>query len=183
MSDIVKFSLVEQSIVTVQGQQVLIDSDVAVLYGVTTKEINQAVKNNPNKFPQSYLLPLNKSDKAGLVKNFDRFERLKHSTVLPTAFTERGLYMLATILKGDRATATTIAIVETFAKMRELSRTVAELSNTGDDFAQKSLMQKSGDIIADLLDSDQHVTDSETSIELNLAVLKFRHTVKRKADK
>lgn len=183
MADIVKFSTVEQCIVAVGGQQVIIDSDVAALYGVSTKEINQAVKNNPNKFPAGYLLSVSKTEKTELVKNFDRFERLKHSTVLPTAFTEKGLYMLATILKSQAATATTIAIVETFAKMRELSRTVAELSNTTDDFAQKSLMQKSGGIIADLLDNDQHVTDSETSVELNFAVLKFKHTIKRKSDK
>ena len=61
-----------------------------------TKEINQAVKNNPDKFPAGYLIECNKVEKAELVKNFDRFNPLKHSTALPTAFTEKGLYMLAT---------------------------------------------------------------------------------------
>ena len=101
---------------------------------------------------------------------------------MPTAFTEKGLYMLATILKSERATQTTIAIVETFAKIRELSRTVAELSATGDQFAQKNLMQKSGDIMADILGGDLQTTGTETSMELNLAVLKFKHTIKRKAE-
>ncbi len=92
--------------------------------------------------------------------------------------------MLATILKSEKATETTIAIVETFAKIRELSRTVAELSNSPDEYAQKSLMQRSGDIIADILGDDLQTTDTETSIELNLAVLKFKHTVtKKKGDK
>lgn len=183
MSNIVKFNSVQDCIIHIQGRDVIINSDVALLYGVETKEINQAVKNNPDKFPQGYLLSLTKSEKSELVKNFDRFEKLKHSTVLPTAFTERGLYMLATILKNEKATKTTIAIVDAFAQLRELSRTIAELSEAKDDFKQKSLMQKSGDIITSLLDEDQKVTDTETSIELNFAVLKFKHTVKRKADK
>lgn len=90
--------------------------------------------------------------------------------------------MLATILKGAVATQTTIAIVETFTKMRELSRTVGELSDASDEFRQKSLMQQSGEILADLLDDGMRTTDTETTIELNFAVLKLKHTVKRKKD-
>ncbi len=100
----------------------------------------------------------------------------------PRAFTEKGLYMLATILKSERATQTTIAIVETFAKLKELSRTVSALSEANEQ-GQKNLMQKGSELIADLLDDEQKVTDSETTIELNLAVLKVKHTVKRKAEK
>ena len=88
--------------------------------------------------------------------------------------------MLATILKSPKAAQTTIVIVDTFAKIRELSHTVAELSNTKDKFKQKSLMQHGGDILADLLDDEMQVSDSETTIELNFAVLKLKHTVKRK---
>ncbi len=91
--------------------------------------------------------------------------------------------MLATILRSDKATQTTIAIVETFAKIRELSNTVAELSSAEDKRAQKSLMERSGDIIADILGDDMHASDTETSIELNFAILKFKHTIKRKSDK
>lgn len=88
--------------------------------------------------------------------------------------------MLATILKSERATQTTIEIVETFAKIKHLSRSVKELSTIQDKNDQKALMQKSGEIIAELLDDDLAVSDSETSIELNFAVLKFKHTVKKK---
>ena len=77
-----------------RGQQVLLDRDVAVLYGVETKAVNQAVKNNSEKFPRGYLFVLTDDEKSEVVKNFDRFESMKHSSVLPTAFTERGLYML-----------------------------------------------------------------------------------------
>lgn len=89
--------------------------------------------------------------------------------------------MLATVLKSTKATQTTIAIVETFAKIRELARTVSELSETTEDFKQKSLMQKGGEIIADLLGDDLQVSDTETSIEINFALMKFKHTVKKKA--
>ncbi len=183
MDDIVKFNAVESKIITIRGQQVILDSDVAELYGVETKRINEAVKNNPEKFPEGYIAYLSEKEHSKLVENFDRFNMLKHSSVTSKAFTEKGLYMLATILKSVKATQTTIAIVETYAKIRELSRTVAELSESPEEFKQKSLMQKSGDIIADLLGEDMKTSDTETSIELNFAVLKFKHTIKKQNKK
>ena len=108
---------------------------------------------------------------------------LSKARVLPKAFTEKGLYMLATILKSEKATQTTIAIIETFTQIRELSRTVAELAEIKDEDKQKSLMQRSGEIMSDLLGEDMKTTDTETTVELNFAVLKFKHTVKRKSDK
>ena len=115
---------VQNKIINVRSQQVIIDTDLAELYGVQTRDINKAVKNNPEKFPQNYILVLNKKEKDELVENFHRFNSLKHSTVLPKAFTEQGLYMLATILKSSRATETTINIIDTFTKVREISRTI-----------------------------------------------------------
>ena len=88
--------------------------------------------------------------------------------------------MLATILKSPLATQTTIAIIETFSKIRELSRNIKTLSTIKDKSEQKGLMQKSGEIISEILDDELHTTDTETSIELNFAVLKFRHVIKKK---
>ena len=88
--------------------------------------------------------------------------------------------MLATILKSKTATQTTIAIIETFAKTRELTKAVKELSTNPEKEKQQSLMQKSGEIISELLDTDLQTNESETTIELNFAVLKFKHTVKKK---
>ena len=179
MSDIISYKEVEDRILMIREQDVLVDRDVAELYDVGTKEVNQAVKNNPDKFPEGYIITLTQQEKDELVKNFDRFDALKHSTALPSAFTERGLYMLATILKSPRATQTTIAIVEAFAKMRELTKAIAQLSEAPEK-EQKALMQKSGEILAELLDDDAlEVTGDETSIELNLAFVKFKKTVKR----
>ena len=182
MSNIIKFNQAEEKIINIRNQNVILDCDVAFLYGVETKRINEAVNNNPDKFPngKGYLLEISKNEKKELVEFFDRFNRLKHSTVLPTAFTEKGLYMLATILKGEKATQTTIDIIETFSKLKELQRTVVELSGTSEEPKQKSLMQKSGEIISEILSDDMQVTDTETSIEINFALMKFKHTVKQK---
>ena len=103
---------VEKKIITLRNQQVILDSDVADLYGVQTKRVNEAVNNNPEKFPKGYIFELSDNEKNELVENFDRFEKQKHSTVVPKAFTEKGLYMLATILKSPKAVETTIAIAD-----------------------------------------------------------------------
>lgn len=85
---------VENKMITLRNQQVIIDADVADLYGVETKRINEAVSNNPEKFPDGYILELSKNEKNELVEKFDQFHRQKHSTAIPKAFTEKGLYML-----------------------------------------------------------------------------------------
>jgi phage regulator Rha-like protein len=180
MNEILGCRQVEEKVLVLREQNVILDRDVAELYGVETKEINQAVKNNPGKFPEGYVIALNRQEKDGLVKNFDRFDSLKHSTVPPSAFTEKGLYMLATILKSPKAAQTTIAIVETFTKMRELSRAISQLSETKGKAQQKALLQKSGEILAGVLDDNAlEVSGDETTIEVNFAIMKIRHTVKR----
>ena len=104
-------------------------------------EVNQAVKNNPNKFPEGYIIELDKKEKEEVVKIFDNLGNLLYSPSNPKAFTERGLYMLATILKGPKAEETTIAIVEAYAKLRELAQVIAEVSQHEDDKAeQQSLL-------------------------------------------
>ena len=89
---------VERRLISLRGQRVLLDRDVAELYGVQTKEINQAVKNNPRKFRQGYIFELNEDEKKIAVKNFDHKSAISSmSRYAPKAFTEKGLYMLATI--------------------------------------------------------------------------------------
>ena len=179
MSEIIGYREVEEKILAVRGQNVLLDSSVAELYGVETRRINEAVKNNPDKFPEGYIITLTSQEKNEVVENFDHLGKVKYSPALPSAFTERGLYMLATILKSPKATQTTIAIVEAFTKMRELSRAVNQLAETQDKNQQKALMHRSGEILAELLDDDLEVSGDETTIELNLAFVKFKKTVKR----
>ncbi|MDL2282127.1 ORF6N domain-containing protein [Parabacteroides sp. OttesenSCG-928-G06] len=195
-----ELQIIKDKIITIQEQQVILDSDVAELYGVETKRINEAVKNNPDKFPEGYIVQLSmdeairsRSKFSTLNKQDEQYNDLKsgNSTsskmqrgqnikYAPRAFTEKGLYMLATILKSPVATETTIAIIETFSKVRELSRTIAELSDQTDSKQQKSMMQKSGELISDILSDDFQTLGTETTIELNLSVLKVKHTVKKK---
>lgn len=175
------YQTVKDKIIHVREQDVMLDYSVAELYGVETREINQAVKNNPKKFPKGYVFELDRQEVTDL-RSKNLIATNSKSRVNPKAFTEKGLYMLATILKGDRATETTIAIIEAYAKLRELSRTIGELSANPDKFAQKSLMQKSGEIMADLFGDDMQTNETETEIELNFAVLKLKHTIKRKRD-
>ena len=172
---------VEERMIMLRKQPVLIDADVAELYGVQTKEVNQAVRNNPRKFPYGYIFELDKYEKAEVVKNFDRLNRLKFSTVSPTAFTERGLYMLATILKGERAEKTTLAIVDTFVQVRELARTMEALQNVEDGgIQQRTLLQRTGDLLAEVVGHNLSTHTTETEIELIFAVVKIKHKVIRK---
>ncbi|MDQ1264752.1 MAG: hypothetical protein QG559_1753 [Campylobacterota bacterium] len=178
--DIVKIEEIKNLILEIKGQKVLLDRDVASVYGVETKRINEAVKNNPDRFPEGYIIELEDNIKNELVENFDRFKTLKHTTVNPKAFTEKGIYMLATILTSKKAIQTTIEIIETFSKIKELSRNIKELSTVKDKKEQENIMQKSGELIAEILDNDLQTSEEETTIELNFAVLKFKHTIKKK---
>jgi len=177
--DIVKFEEVANKVIEIRGEKVILDSDIAALYGAATRDINKATKNNPDKFPEGYIFQLTKEEKTEVVENFHRLKKLRFSPQLPKAFTEKGLYMLATILKSSRAAQTTVAIIETFAKLRHLTRNMKELSVTQNKQAQKSLMRKSGGLITEILDDGLDVTGSETTIEVNFAVLKLKHTMKK----
>jgi hypothetical protein len=107
MNDIVKIENLKDMIIEIKGQSVLLDSDVANVYGVETKRINEAVKNNPDKFPGGYIIELDKTEWDSLKSKFST--SMKGGKVkLPNAFTEKGLYMLVTILKSPVATKATI---------------------------------------------------------------------------
>lgn len=179
---VIKQDQVQEKIITLRDQKIIIDTDVAELYGVETKRINEAVKNNPEKFPKGYLFEVNNQEKSELVENFDRFKKLKHSSVPLKGFTEKGLYMLATILKSPKAVETTLAIIDTFAKVKELGRAVNQIQVLPENSPkQRSLMEHTGDLIVDLLipENELEVTGTETSYEMNFAIFKIKRTVKK----
>lgn len=173
---------IKSKIITVQGQQVILDNEVADLYQVETKRINEAVKNNPDKFPDGYIISLT-DEEFEILRSKISTTKFSKTRVSPKGFSERGLYMLATILKSSKATETTIAIIETFAKVRELSRTIAEIGQQPDQQERKNMLQRSGEIISDIIGSEFETTDTETTIELNLAVVSMKHTIKRTSKK
>lgn len=117
---------IQDKLFRLRNKYVLLDADVATLYGVETKHVNQAVRNNPDKFPLDYTFNLEKQEFASLKSKFLTSSETSGGhggrRKIPTAFTEKGLYMLATILKSPVATQATLAIVETFAKVRELKQ-------------------------------------------------------------
>jgi len=125
--DIVKLNTLEEKIVLLRNVPVLLDSDVAEHYGVETKEINQAVKNNPIKFPKGYIIELKDKEFQSLRSKF-LTTNFSKTRVLPKVFTEQGLYMLATILKGEKAALKTIEIIETFTRLRQLSRVMKQMT-------------------------------------------------------
>lgn len=173
--DTLSFEQVEKKIITLRNTPVILDSDVAELYGVETKRVNEAVSNNPDKFPTGYIIRLEKTEWDGLKSKFSTSIK-GGKTKLPFAFTERGLYMLATILKSEQATQTTLAIIDAFYKLRLLTRQLTALPEA-DEPTRKSILQKSGKLIADLLTDELPTVITETTVELNLAVLKIKHSV------
>lgn len=115
---IVDFSPIENMIMTFRNTQVIIDRDLAKLYNVDTKVLNQAVKRNIERFPDRFRFQLSSTEKQELVTNCDRFNALKHSTSSPFAFTEQGVAMLSSVLRSDTAIKTSIRIIDAFVAMR-----------------------------------------------------------------
>lgn len=189
MSNIVKFETLESKLIRYKDEFVLVDSDVAELYGVKTREINQAVSNNLEKFPSGYIIELTNEEKQEVIKNFDHLSKLKFSPHLPKIFTEKGLYMLATILKGEVATQTTIKIIETFANIKQLSRNLNTIDEDQTQEEQQALILKSNELLEKVIDIEPVVklkddeTEIETKIELNLGFVKVSRVMKIKKSK
>ena len=112
--------LIASRILMIRNQKVMIDSDIAELYGVTTKRLNEQVKRNIGRFPANFMFELTKEEKAQVVANCDHLEKLKFSPVLPKVFTEHGIMMVANVLTSERAIQVSIQIIEVFIRMREI---------------------------------------------------------------
>jgi len=106
-------------ILDLHGRKVMIDADLAEVYGVTTKVLNQAVARNTDRFPADFVFRLTPNEKLEVVTNCDHLARLKFSPVLPRAFTEHGAIMAATVLNSPQAVAMSVYVVRAFIRMRE----------------------------------------------------------------
>jgi hypothetical protein len=118
---------VETLILNLRGQKVLLDADLAAIYGVPTKALNQAVKRNIERFPEDFMFRLTKDEKAEVVTNCDHLSRLKYSKSLPFAFTEHGALMAANVLNSPDAVRMSVHVVRAFIKQRELIAGQAEI--------------------------------------------------------
>lgn len=112
--------LIMNKIFLIRGLKVMIDGDLAELYGVTTKRLNEQVKRNAKRFPEDFMFQLTAQEKEYVVANCDHLKKLKYSPYLPYVFTEHGAVMLASVLNSDRAIHVNIRIVRIFNKMREM---------------------------------------------------------------
>ena len=175
----ISYADVQQRIICVRELPVLLDADVAELYGVETKRVNEAVRNNLAKFPPDYMFELTEVETSDLRSNFSSAKLSSKSRVSPKAFTEKGLYMLATILKSPQATAATFAIIETFAKVRVLKRELLELHGDTDQTSQPDKLHHFGETLADIVMPDLDTVETESSLELNFLVGQLKHTVRR----
>jgi hypothetical protein len=117
---IIPDELIMNKILVLRGMKVMIDSDLAELYGVTTKRLNEQVKRNIKRFPEDFMFQLTAEEKQEVVANCDHLKRLKFSPNMPYAFTEHGAVMLASVLNSDRAKTVNIQIVRVFSRMRQL---------------------------------------------------------------
>lgn len=178
-SGLIPFKEVEDKIAIIRNQEVIADADVAALYGVQTKEVNQAVRNNPDKFPKTYMFELNENELLDLRSKILTTKVSKKSRSATKVFTEKGLYMIATILRGERALGATFAIIETFAKVRELKRELLDLHKETDKTKQQTKMRHFGEILTDIVMPDLQTSETESSLEINFLIGKIKHTVKR----
>ena len=177
---------VQKRIVVVRRQSVILDADVAALYGVETKRVNEAVRNNRDKFPADYMISLTDEEFEDLRSKLSTANPTcptakisSKSRYAPKAFTEKGLYMLATVLKSRRAVEAAFAIIETFAKVRGLKRELVELHNEKDHRRQAEKMHHFGESLADIVMPDLDTVETESSLELNFFIGKIKHTVRR----
>ena len=165
---------VENKIAVIRNQEVIADADVAELYGVETKRVNEAVRNNPDKFPPRYMFELTTNELRDLRSKISTTNVSTKNRKTTKVFTERGLYMLATVLKGERARDITFAIIETFAKVRSLKRELVELHQETDKEKQASKMKHFGDVLTDIVMPDLQTSETESSLEINFFIGKIK---------
>ena len=120
MSNIIPVEIITEKIFEIRNQKVMIDADLAKLYGVPTKRLNEAVKRNSQRFPDDLMFKLSTEERNELVANCDRFTKMKHSTALPHAFTEAGVAMLSSVLNSETAIQINLQIVRAFIRLRRM---------------------------------------------------------------
>jgi len=127
MADLISIEVITSKIFVIRGKKVMLDRDLAQPYEVTTKRLNEQVKRNIKRFPEDFMFQLTKAEKDELVAICDRFNPLKHSTVLPYAFAEQGIAMLSSVLHSNRAIRVNIQIMRAFIQLQRMALTYTEL--------------------------------------------------------
>ena len=150
---------IEDKIFIIRGVQVMIDRDLADIYEVKTKALNQAVKRNIERFPERFMFQLSDNELDKLVTNCDRFKTLKHSSSNPYAFTEQGVSMLASVLHSETAVQKSIKIIDAFVAMRRFIQSNAKL------FIELDLLRK------EISNTNLHLQENDRKIEHILTIM------------
>ena len=129
--------VVVSKILLLRGQRVMLDADLAELYGVTTKRLSEQVKRNVDRFPEDFMFQLNAEEKVEVVANCDHLGRLRYSSSLPYAFTEHGALMLGNVLKSPRAVEVSLLVVRAFVQIREMLSAHKDISAKLDQLERK----------------------------------------------
>ncbi|MEW6229570.1 MAG: ORF6N domain-containing protein, partial [Bacillota bacterium] len=125
---LVPFESIKNRILILRGQKVILDADLAILYGVTTRRLNEQVKRNRERFPDDFMFQLSDAEKAKVVAICDHLSRLKYSKSSPYAFTEHGALMAASVLNSPRAVEMSVFVVRAFVRLRQVLASHAALS-------------------------------------------------------
>jgi phage regulator Rha-like protein len=137
-NNVIPQELIENKILFMRGRKVMIDRDLAMLYGVETKALNRAVKRNRNRFPEDFMFQLGKEEYNELLRcQFGTLKRGQHSKYLPFVFTENGVAMLSSVLNSERAVEVNIQIMRTFTKLREMLLTHRDLRQKIEEMEKK----------------------------------------------
>ena len=134
---LIQIEKIESRIYFIRGKKVMLDSDLAELYGVETRILKQAVKRNKNRFPGDFMFQLTKEERDEVITNRDNLKKLKFYPFMPHAFTEQGVAMLSTVLNSERAINVNIQIMRTFTKLREMIESNKDLKSKIEEMEKK----------------------------------------------
>ncbi len=185
---LVNFKTFEDKLIKLNNQFVLLDKDVAKLYEIEPKRLREQLKRNIEKFPKDYAFQLSDKEVDFMVSQNATPSKQHFGGSNPWVFTEKGLYMVATILKSKNALNATFTIIETFAKIKKLSRNINEIMNTEDKNKQKKLAEQSNQILEDIIeiepeiiedDKDSEIIETTTKFEFNLGFAKVSKSIKK----
>lgn len=147
-------------ILTLRGQRVMVDADLAELYGVPTRRLNEQVKRNAGRFPADFMFRLTASEKAEVVATCDHLRKLKFSRAMPLAFTEHGAIQAASVLASAQAVKMGIYVVRAFVQMRQACAVHADLAHRLAELEQRTAQLESG--------HDEFSTNTRAQLQLLL---------------
>lgn len=155
LTDLAPIGAIERRILVLRGSKVILDSDLAALYGVTTSRLNEQVKRNADRFPADFMFHLSAEEKAEVIANCDHLSRLRFSPTFPYAFTEHGALMAANVLNSTRAVEVSVFVVRAFVRLREALGTHDAVAKRLDDLDR--IVGDHGTAIQDVVAAIRHL--------------------------